>query len=110
MYYGQETDEHFVAAGWREHADWFLNIRVNPSIQVDISRQTFKAAAEVVEIVDAAAFFYSYARSYSFAFQELTQFMMGERLRSNREDCIRLAVSVPLVRLVRTQAATGVDL
>jgi len=110
VYRDEETGAYFVAAGWRRHADWFLNIKANPCVRVDIRRQNFSATAEVVELIDATATFYSYARSHPFAFQELTQFMMGERLRSNQEDCIRLAVSVPLIRLVPIQTATGVDL
>jgi deazaflavin-dependent oxidoreductase (nitroreductase family) len=98
----EDTGAYFVAAGWRGHADWFLNIQANSAVQVNIGRQVFKATAEVVQIIDAVAVFYVYARRYPFAFQELTQLMMNELLQPDQKDCFRLAESVPLVKLTPT--------
>ena len=91
---------YFVAAGWRGKADWFKNIQVNPSVQVTVGSHTFKATAAVMQLVEAAATFYIYARRYPLAFRELSRRMMGEVLQFNQEDCFHLAQSVPLVKLM----------
>lgn len=58
-----------------------------------------------MQLVEAAATFYIYARRYPFAFQELTQLMMNKRLHPTQEDCFHLAESVPLVRLSPIQSS-----
>lgn len=48
-----KTDEYFVAAGWREKADWFKNIQTNPAVTIPIGLQTITASAQVVSPSDA---------------------------------------------------------
>ena len=98
-----DSKAYFVAAGWRGKADWFRNIQTNPAVQVVVSTRTFKASATVVQPHEAADRFYVYARHYPFAFRELSRIMMGEMVQSTREDCFRLAQSVPLVKLMPFQ-------
>jgi deazaflavin-dependent oxidoreductase (nitroreductase family) len=100
VYYNVETGAYFVAAGWRGKADWFQNIQSNSAIQVTVGTRTFKATAAVMQLVEAAATFYIYARRYPLAFRELSRLMMGETLRPTQEDCFRLAEAVPLVKLM----------
>ena len=95
-----DTSVYFVAAGWRGKADWYKNIQEIPSVQVTVGEYTFKATAVVMQLVEAAATFYIYARRYPLAFHELSRLMMGEMLQSTQEDCFRLAQSVPLVKLI----------
>jgi deazaflavin-dependent oxidoreductase (nitroreductase family) len=102
-----DTSVYFVAAGWRGKADWFQNIQSNPSVQVTVGTHTFKATAAVMQLVEAAATFYIYARRYPLAFRDLSRLMMGEMLQLTQEDCFRLAESVPLVKLNPTEPATN---
>lgn len=94
-----ETGTYFVASGWRSKADWFLNIQLNPVIQIMAGRQTFKALASVMQPTESAAVFYNYALHHPQAFREISRLMMGEVLQRTEEDCLRLAQSVPLVML-----------
>jgi deazaflavin-dependent oxidoreductase (nitroreductase family) len=105
VHHDADTSVYFVAAGWRGKADWFKNIQTNPAVQVTVGAHTLKATAAVMQLVEAAATFYIYARRYPLAFRELSRLMMGEALQSTQEDCFRLARSVPLVKLMpRTPA------
>jgi len=106
VHHDADTSVYFVAAGWRGKADWFRNIQVNPAIQVTVGIHTFKAIASVMQLVEAAATFYIYARRFPLAFRELSRLMMGEMLQPNQEDSFRFAQSVPLVRLTPAESVT----
>ena len=103
VHHDADTSVYFVAAGWRGRADWFKNIQENPSVQITVGTHTFKATAAVMQLVEAAATFYIYARRHPLAFRELSRLMMGEVLQSTQEDCFRFANSVPLVKLMPSQ-------
>jgi deazaflavin-dependent oxidoreductase (nitroreductase family) len=98
--FNPEKKSYFVAAGWRGQADWFKNIQVNPSVTFTVGAQEFKATAQVVPVEEAAGIFHIYAFHHKQAFRELTRFMMGEALHPDNEGCLKLAQSVPLVRLL----------
>lgn len=99
VHHDLQTDAYFVAAGWRGKADWFLNTQLNPAVQVMVGRRTFKASAQVIQLVEAANTFYIYALRHPLAFYEISHLMMGKALQPTEEDCLRLARSVPLVML-----------
>lgn len=106
VHHDAETGVYYVAAGWRGKADWFKNIQSNPAIQVTVGTHTFEATAMVIQLVEAAATFYIYARRHPLAFRELSRLMMSEMLQSNQEDCFRFAQSVPLVKIEPIVLAT----
>jgi hypothetical protein len=87
------------AAGWRGKADWFLNIQLNPAVEVMVGGRMFKAMAQVMQLAEAANIFCVYALRHPLAFHEISRLMMGEVLQPTEEDCLRFAQSVPLVRL-----------
>jgi deazaflavin-dependent oxidoreductase (nitroreductase family) len=93
------TEAYFVAAAWRGKADWFKNIQANPDVRVTVGTRTFKASALVTNREEASAIFLDYARRYPLAFRELGHMIMGQRLHPTPDDCLRLAQSVPMVRL-----------
>lgn len=99
VHHDLQTGAYFVAAGWRGKADWFLNIQLNPAVQVMVGKRTFKAWAQVMRLSEATTTFYIYALRHPLAFYEISRLMMGEALQPTEEDCLRLAQSVPLVRL-----------
>lgn len=106
VHHDSETGAYFVAAAWREKADWFKNIQANPAVQVTTGRRTFLAVAAVVQVDEAAPIFLVYARRYPLAFRELSRMMLGERLQPNLEDCLRMAQSVPLVAIIPKSLAS----
>ena len=99
VHHDLQTGAYFVAAGWRGKADWFLNVQLNPAVQVMVGRRTFKALAQVMQLAEAANTFYIYALHHPLAFREISNLMMGKALQPTEEDCLRLARSVPLVML-----------
>lgn len=99
VHHDSQTGAYFVAAGWRGKADWFLNIQLNPIVQVAAGRRTFKAMAQAMPLSEAANTFYVYARRHPQAFREISRLMTGKGLLSTEEDCLDLAQSVPLVML-----------
>lgn len=105
VHHDSEADTYFVAAGWRGKADWFKNIQANPTVQIMAGTRSLQATAMVMQLVEAAATFYTYACRYPLAFRELSRIMMGEILQPNQEDCFRFAQSVPLVKLIPIQPA-----
>lgn len=103
VHHDTEAGMYFVAAGWRGKADWFKNIQSNSAVQVMVGTNTFEAHAVVMQLVEAAATFYIYARRHPFAFRELSLLMIGEMLQPNQYDCFWFARSVPLVKLIPSQ-------
>jgi deazaflavin-dependent oxidoreductase (nitroreductase family) len=97
------TGTYFVAAGWRGKADWFKNIQANPAVQFTIGTKTLPALAQIVAPADATRIFLAYASRHPLAFQELSRFMMGQKLKPDQDGCFQLAQSVPLVKLVPLQ-------
>ena len=100
VHHDLETDAYFIAAGWREKADWFLNIQVNPQVHVMVNRRLFYAQAQISQPPKAAEIFYIYALRHPKAFRELSRMMTGTVMQPTKDDCFNLAQSVPLVMLM----------
>ena len=98
--YEKETGVYYVAAAWREKADWHLNILKNPRVKVQVGNKQFAAVASPESKEEAERVLWVYAQKHPFALRELTVVMLGERLSPTRETCARLAESVPLIALV----------
>jgi deazaflavin-dependent oxidoreductase (nitroreductase family) len=95
------NDRYVIASGWGEKSDWFRNIQKTPEVRVQVGRRNFQAHATILSVAEAEEVLLNYARKHPAAFRELAKFMMGERLGATKEDCSRLAQSIPLVALRR---------
>lgn len=100
VHHDLETDAYFIAAGWREKADWFLNIQINPQVHVMVNRRLFYAQAQISQPPKAAETFYAYALQHPKALHELSRMMTGTVMQPTKDDCFNLAQSVPLVMLM----------
>ena len=96
----KETGVYYVAAAWREKADWYLNILKNPRVKVQVGNRHFEAEASPKSREEAERILWMYAQKHPSALRELTVVMLGERLPPTRETCCRLAESVPVIALV----------
>ena len=96
----KETGAYYVAAAWREKADWYLNILKNPRVKVQVGNRQFEAEANPMSREEAERVLWAYAQKHPSALRELTVVMLGERLPPTRETCHRLAESIPLIALV----------
>lgn len=65
--YEKAADTYFIAAGFGEKADWFLNICHNPEVTVNVGRRRFQATAERLPMTEAVNKFKDYARRYPVA-------------------------------------------
>lgn len=97
--YEKETGVFYVAAAWREKADWYLNILKNPRVKLQVGNRHFEADAGPISGAEAQKILWAYARRHPAAFRELTLVMLGERLPPSYETCGRLAESVPVIAL-----------
>ena len=98
----KETGVYYVAAAWREKADWYLNILKNPRVKVQVGNRQFEVDAVQKSRGEAELALWAYAQKHPTALRELTSMMLGERLPPTRETCHRLAETVPLIALVPT--------
>ncbi|NIS82513.1 MAG: nitroreductase family deazaflavin-dependent oxidoreductase [Anaerolineales bacterium] len=106
MRYDKESDTYFIASGWGEKSDWFLNIQKNPHVQVIVGRRRFKAVAKLLPIEQAADEILRYARRYPLAFRILTRFI-GYRVRDTEEDIRACAQVLPLFALHPDESVDG---
>lgn len=95
------NDRYVIASGWGEKSDWFRNIQKTPEVRVEVGRRSFQAHATILSVAEAEEELLDYAHKHPAAFRELAKFMIGEHLEATREDCSRLAQSIPLVALQR---------
>lgn len=96
----KSTGAYFVTAAWGEKADWYLNIRKNPNVLVQVRNRKFDAHAEQLSVPDAEARLWEYAQRHPATLEELTIVMLGERLSPTRETCHRLAEHAPVIGLI----------
>lgn len=95
----ETEDVYFVASGWGERSQWFLNIQENPQVGVRVGRRAFEATATRLGEDEAAGVLARYARHHPSAFRTLTKAMVGEALGGAPEDCLRVAKSVPVIAI-----------
>jgi deazaflavin-dependent oxidoreductase (nitroreductase family) len=94
-------DKYVIASGWREKSDRFRNIQNTPTVNVEVGRRSFQAYATILSVAEAQEELLDYAHKHPAAFRELANLMMGEHLEATKEDCGKLAQSIPLVALQR---------
>lgn len=99
--YDSTDDSYVIASGWGEKSDWFRNIQKTPEVRVQVGRRSFQAHATRLSVAEAEEELLDYARKHPAAFRELAKFMVGDHLGATKEDCNRLAQSIPLVALQR---------
>ncbi|MBN1305412.1 MAG: nitroreductase family deazaflavin-dependent oxidoreductase [Anaerolineales bacterium] len=90
---------YYVTSGWGETSDWFQNIQKTPQVKVQVRNRIFSARAERLPVEQAVENLFVYCQKSPLAFRELTGVMLGQKLEATRENCRRLAESVPLVAL-----------
>lgn len=67
IHYEKTTDTCFIASGFGEKANWFLNICQNPEVTIDMGGRRFQAIAERLPIAEALNLFKEYARRHPIA-------------------------------------------
>ena len=95
----ETEDVYFIASGWGERSQWFRNIQKTPEVVVRVGTRSFQATAKRLVQEDAANVLARYAERHPSAFRTLSKTMVGEALGGTKEECLRVAQSVPLIAL-----------
>lgn len=93
------TDNHVIASGWGERADWLLNIQQAPNVGITVWGRRLAMVAERLASEEAATEFSHYARRHPIVFRHLAPFLFGQPIHGTAEDMRRLARSCPVVAL-----------
>lgn len=98
MRHDPESDTYYVASGWGEKSDWYLNVMKNPSVKIQIGRRKTRAVAERVSAARGEQEMLRYARSYPGTLRSLARFM-GYEYGGTEEEARQLGQMVPIVAI-----------
>jgi deazaflavin-dependent oxidoreductase (nitroreductase family) len=99
--YDKSTGAYYVASGWGELADWYLNLKTNPGAMIMVGRQMLCVQSQFLTEEESAWELIDYAKRYPLAFKELSYLITGKHLNPTVEACRQFARSVPIVRLLQ---------
>ena len=91
------TDRYIVASGWGGKSDWYQNVLRTLLVKIDVGGRHLNVTAEHLSIDDAEQWLFNYAQAHPRAFENLAKFMTGETLGVTREECRRVAETVPAI-------------
>jgi deazaflavin-dependent oxidoreductase (nitroreductase family) len=95
----RQSGTYYIASGWGEKSDWYLNIRANPNVIVHVGRSTFQARADPISLSESVRIMDSYAGEHPVAFRELSSLFLRERLQPGSHAAQVLAERMPMVAL-----------
>ncbi len=91
---------YYVAAGRGRKADWFKNLQADPRVHVQVGRQSFDCAAEVVLEAEKTADFLAYRlKRHPLMIGLVMKVAHKMPMRPNRAQLLDLAAATPLVIL-----------
>ncbi len=100
------TNTYYIAAGFGERADWFLNLTKTPQVRVQVGLQQWEARAERLPPEKAAYLLLNYARRHPLVMYELTR-VMGYRVDGTDEDYLALGRIIPIMALMALQTTAN---
>jgi len=83
--YEPASKTYYIAAAWGERSDWVKNIQENPSVQVQVARQTRDMVAEQLTPEQGEEVILDYAQRHPTAMKSLARFM-GYQLDGSESD------------------------
>lgn len=93
----QDTNTFFVASGFGNRSDWFLNIKQNPNVTITVKQHTFLAQARFLSGSDSAQELLDYAKRHPVAFKELSTILTGKAIEATAENCRQFARVAPII-------------
>jgi len=91
------TGELVVASGWGPQADWYLNLRASPAVEVHHGRRGFRPIQRFLDENDAAREMRAYVMEHPAAARVLGSWMTGAAFDGSSEAIARLVRRVPFV-------------
>lgn len=86
---GEQT--YYVVSGFGSQSDWYLNIKENPEVRIQVGRKWMRALAEILPSNQAGKEILSYAERYPRTFRVLTERLLGIQIGKSDEDLAHLA-------------------
>ena len=99
LYHNKTSGEYYVLSGWGDSSDWFLNIRINPEVVVNVGGKKLEAIAFQIASEAADSIISKYAYQHPGAFRLLSKRLLGEDLRITKTSFEKLAACLPVVCL-----------
>ncbi len=99
LYHNKISGEYYVLSGWGEKSDWFMNIRINPEVVVNVGGKRFEALAFQVTSEAAESVISQYAYQHPRAFRILSKRILGADLKITKNSFKKLATYLPVICL-----------
>lgn len=105
MRHDQASDTYYVASGWGEKSDWYLNVMKNPRVNIQVGRRKTQAVAERVPPEVGEKEMLHYSLLHPGALKSLARFM-GYEYGGTQAEARELGRQVPIVafHVVQPQA------
>jgi deazaflavin-dependent oxidoreductase (nitroreductase family) len=99
LFHNKTSGEYYVLSGWRDKSDWFMNIRKNPEVIVNIGGKRFEAIAFQITSEEAENVISKYAYQHPKAFRILSKRILGVDVGITKTSFERLAAYLPVICL-----------
>ncbi len=97
--FDKETNTHFVASGFGEKADWFLNIMASPEVTIQVAGIEFPVRGERLNPQDAESIFADYHQRNPKALQGLSK-LIGYEISDNQTEMLEFFTKeIPVIAL-----------
>jgi deazaflavin-dependent oxidoreductase (nitroreductase family) len=94
-----EGKAYYVVSGFGSQSDWYLNIRKNPEVRIQVGRTWMHACAERLPSDQAESELLGYAKRYPRTFKVLAERLLGVEVGETEEDLARVVRGFNVVRI-----------
>jgi deazaflavin-dependent oxidoreductase (nitroreductase family) len=94
-----ESGAYFVVSGFGSQSDWFLNIRKNPEVRIQVGGKWMQAYAETLPSDQAEKEILGYAERYPKTFKVLAERLLGFQIGESEEELAQLVRGFIVVRI-----------
>lgn len=95
----------YVAAAWGAKAQWLKNVQADPAVVFYLGPKKYPTRAHLVSNDEARDVMHRYVTAHPRTLDKLARFMLDDPGETSAEQAERVALSVPIVRLPKTQHA-----
>ena len=99
LYQNKTSGEYYVLSGWGDKSDWFMNIRKNPEVVVNVGGKRFEAIAFQIMSGEAESVISKYAYKHPNAFRILSKRILGADVEITNTSFEKLAAYLPVICL-----------
>jgi deazaflavin-dependent oxidoreductase (nitroreductase family) len=90
---------YYVVSGFGRQSDWFLNIKKNPEVRIQVGRKWMRARAIILPSDQAVKEILSYAERYPRTFRVLAEKLLGIEIGKGDQDLAQLVQGFIVVRM-----------